>query len=89
MKKRAYAALTILFLGGFPALSGCRGGKTPRLGRDPVADVVAAMTLEEKAWFVTGAGMEFPGMPDAAESVAGAPVVGETRNLVPGAAGTT
>jgi beta-glucosidase len=91
MNKRAYAALTIVFLGGFPALSGCRGGKTPRLGKDPVARVVAAMTLDEKAWFVTGTGMELPGMPGEAEAVAaaGAPVVGETRNLVPGAAGTT
>lgn len=55
--------------------------KAPQLGKDPVADVVAAMTLEEKAHLVVGTGMAgFDG--DSA-------VVGETRNLVPGAAGTT
>lgn len=57
------------------------GNRTPQLGKASVDDVVAAMTLEEKAHLVVGTGMAgFDG--DSA-------VVGETRNLVPGAAGTT
>ena len=54
---------------------------TPKLGKDSIDDVVAAMTLEEKAHLIVGTGMKgFSG--DSA-------VVGETRDLVPGAAGTT
>ncbi|MBN1569081.1 MAG: glycoside hydrolase family 3 C-terminal domain-containing protein [Acidobacteria bacterium] len=49
------------------------------------------MTLEEKAYFVTGTGMDLPGMPSAqdSEQTPGAPVIGETKSLVEGAAGTT
>lgn len=57
------------------------GQRTPQLGRDSIDKVVAAMTLEEKAHLVIGTGME--GMSGDA------PVIGETRKLVPGAAGTT
>lgn len=61
-------------------LSSC-GDKAPQLGKASVDDVIAAMTLEEKAHLVVGTGMAgFDG--DSA-------VVGETRNIVPGAAGTT
>ncbi len=57
------------------------GDKTPQLGKAPIEDVIAAMTLEEKAHLIVGTGMAgFSG--DSA-------VVGETRNIVPGAAGTT
>jgi beta-glucosidase len=58
-------------------------GNAPQLGKDPVNRVVAAMTLEEKASFVVGTGMHIPGMQSAG------PVVGQTQDLVPGAAGTT
>ncbi len=69
----------------------CRSQKTPRLGRDSIKKVIAAMTLAEKAYFVTGTGMDLPGMPSAKGSVEtpGAPVIGETRKLVEGAAGTS
>ncbi len=61
-------------------LSAC-GDKVPQLGKDSIDDVIAAMTLEEKANLVVGTGMAgFDG-----ESA----VVGETHNIVPGAAGTT
>ncbi|MDE5684097.1 MAG: glycoside hydrolase family 3 protein, partial [Muribaculaceae bacterium] len=61
-------------------LSAC-GVKAPQLGIDPIEDVIAAMTPEEKAHLIVGTGMAgFEG--DSA-------VVGETRNIVPGAAGTT
>lgn len=61
-------------------LSAC-GPKVPQLGKSSLDDVIAAMTLEEKARLVIGTGMAgFSG--DSA-------VVGETHSLVPGAAGTT
>lgn len=53
---------------------------TPQLGADSIDDVIAAMTREEKVHLVIGTGMS-TGSDDA--------VVGETHNLVPGAAGTT
>ncbi len=54
---------------------------TPKLSENNIDDIVGAMTLEEKAHLVVGTGMAgFSG--DSA-------VVGETKNLVPGAAGTT
>ena len=60
-------------------LSAC--DSTPKLSEDNIDDVIAAMTLEEKAHLVVGTGMAgFAG--DSA-------VVGETKALVPGAAGTT
>ena len=53
----------------------------PQLGKAPVDEVIKAMTLEEKARLLVGTGMAgFSG---------NAPVIGETQNLVPGAAGTT
>ncbi len=79
----------------------------PQLGKASVKQVVAAMTLEEKAKLVVGTGMNFPGMPPggpgapaAAPAVPGQPqgvappgpagtVIGQTKSLVDGAAGTT
>lgn len=74
----------------------------PQLGKDPVKKVVAAMTLEEKVSIVVGAGMRMPGAPPAGGQNQGqqqqqrqqqqqqqAPVIGETQNTVPGAAGST
>lgn len=58
----------------------------PQLGKRPVTDVVAAMSLEEKAALVVGTGMDMPG--DAANGP-GTSVVGNTGTLVPGAAGVT
>ena len=74
---------------GLLVLNGCN--KTPRLGKDPVKKVIAAMTLEEKAYFVTGTGrnMAAPGNLKKEDRSPGAPAVGQTQELVPGAAGTT
>lgn len=58
------------------------GPSVPQLGKASLDDVIGAMTLEEKAHLVVGTGMEGFGNGDSA-------VVGETRSLVPGAAGTT
>lgn len=57
--------------------------QTPQLGKSPVKDVIAAMTLEEKAKLVVGNGFHMPGMPDQG------PTIGQTQDKVPGAAGTT
>ncbi len=69
----------------------CKSIKVPQLGINHVKDVVAAMTLEEKAYFVTGTGMSMPGFATSVDSalILGTPVVGLTQKLVPGAAGTT
>lgn len=66
-------ALSMAFVAGAQQL--------PQLGQAPLADVVAAMTPEEKVHLLIGMGMAgFSG--DEA-------VVGETQDIVPGAAGTT
>lgn len=62
------------------AAVGC-GPKVPQLGKSSLDKVVGAMTLEEKAHLVIGTGMAGFSGDDA--------VIGETRNIVPGAAGTT
>lgn len=71
-----------LFSAAFLAATFCACGPgAPQLGQAPIDEVVNAMTLEEKAHLVIGTGMAgFSG--DSA-------VIGETKNLVPGAAGTT
>ena len=62
-------------------LAAC-GPTAPQLGKASVDEVIAAMTLEEKARLVIGTGMEgFEGGDSA--------VVGEVRGIVPGAAGNT
>lgn len=98
----------------------------PQLGKDPVAKVIGAMTLEEKAGLVVGMGMRMnfgamggpggPGTPvgtgapgqqrqqrqqrpettetqgnanPPSNAMPGGTVVGQTQDLVPGAAGTT
>ena len=55
--------------------------KTPQLNPKNIDKVIAAMTLEEKVHLLIGTGMAGVGGDSA--------VVGETKNLVPGAAGTT
>ena len=60
----------------------------PKLAEDNIADVVAALTLEEKISLVVGGGM--PGLEfDDNGNVVPTPVIGHTDKLVPGAAGTT
>ncbi|WP_074638008.1 MULTISPECIES: glycoside hydrolase family 3 C-terminal domain-containing protein [Bacteroides] len=53
----------------------------PQLGEASLNEVIAAMTLEEKAHFVIGTGMK--------NSSGDSAVIGETQSIVPGAAGTT
>lgn len=58
-----------------------RAQSTPKLGIDPIADVIAAMTKEEKIRMVLGT--KLLGNPS------GEPIIGYTDTLVVGAAGTT
>lgn len=75
MKKHLFCATLVA-----GALASC-GTENPQLGKASLDEVVNAMTLEEKAHLIIGTGMAgFSG--DSA-------VIGETRKLVPGAAGTT
>jgi beta-glucosidase len=74
---------TTLFLSALSAAFVCScGPRTPQLGKAPIEDVIAAMTLEEKAHLVIGTGMEGFDSGDSA-------VIGATKSIVPGAAGTT
>jgi len=56
---------------------------------EKIAGWIAAMTPEQKAYFVTGTGMQGFGPSQEGTASVGTPVVGETQSLVPGAAGTT
>ena len=60
------------------AVAGC---KDPQLGKSSIDKVLKAMTLEEKVHFVIGTGM--------AGNDGASATVGATKNIVPGAAGTT
>ncbi len=71
----------MLFAFTLAYLPGAIAQTAPQLGKNSVKEVIAAMTLEEKAHLVVGNGMKFPGMPNAN--------VGVTQDKVPGAAGTT
>lgn len=62
-------------------VQGC-GNNLPQLGKDPLEEVVKAMTRSEKARFVIGTGME--GLDNGDQAV-----IGSTKLIVPGAAGTT
>jgi beta-glucosidase len=68
----------------FPFVLQAQTTPAPQLGKDPIPAVIKAMTLEEKVKFVAGNGMHFPGMRNN-----NGPVVGQTADKVPGAAGTT
>ena len=75
MKKQLFCLLLVASV-----LSAC-GPAAPQLGKDSVEDVIGAMTLEEKARLVIGTGM--------AGTSGDSTVIGTTKKLVPGAAGTT
>lgn len=91
MKKITSYFYIIVMLGIAIILPQCNSNKVPQLGIDPVKKVITAMTLEEKAYFVTGTGMNIPGLSTTTDTVntPGVPIVGNTQKIVPGAAGTT
>ena len=72
---------TIISMAAVMAVLSACGPNVPQLGKSSIDDVIGAMTLEEKAHIVVGTGMAgFSG---------DSTVIGATRKLVPGAAGTT
>ncbi len=75
------------------AFIGCSQKPSDRKAASPdtekIAGWIASMTPEQKAYFVTGTGMTGFGPQQEGPVSAGAPVVGQTKSLVPGAAGTT
>ena len=73
-----------LFLVASAAMfAACQGGE-PQLGKASLDKVLGAMTLEEKVHFVIGTGMAGLGTDEGV-----AATIGATKNIVPGAAGTT
>jgi len=91
-KKFCYYLLLVVATGSFATHVYAQ----PKLNKNNVKDVVAAMTLDEKAHLVVGMGMRF-GPPAArrdsskapANTTSQGPVIGTTEDKVPGAAGTT
>ncbi len=76
--KQAAFVLTVFFCVAVNAQE-----KLPQLGKAPLKEVIKAMTLEEKTKLVVGNGFRMPGTPPQG------PVIGQTQDKVPGAAGTT
>jgi beta-glucosidase len=101
MKQLEKSIVTLSFMALFVGLTiSLMAQNVPQLNSSNIKKVIAAMTLEEKATLVVGGGMNFPAgfggppaTPEAAPSAPGGPqpgtVVGETKALVDGAAGTT
>ncbi len=75
MKKLITLLLLALVAGNLSAQNDLNASKAK--------EIVKKMTLEEKANFVVGNGFHMPGAQTSA------PVIGQTQNKVPGAAGTT
>lgn len=71
----------ILAASAFAMLTSCNKGEL-KLNENNIDEIVAAMTLEEKAMLVTGVGMDGQ---DTGESA----TIGSSSDLVPGAAGST
>ena len=85
---RAFSAACLvatLSVCGLPAVTVTAQSPAPRLGRSSVKEVVAAMTVEEKASLLVGMGMnlDIPGLPAVAPEDKAIP------EKVPGAAGRT
>lgn len=90
-KKHIAVAFFCLFFFIFYAAPVFGEEKVPHLGTDSIREVINAMTLEEKASLVVGTGMNMPAglMEDAEAGDEALPAVGNTNQLVSGAAGTT
>src|SRR5678816_2989200 len=82
-KKVLCSLLLLPFFLTLASIISAQTQKTPQLGKSPLKEVIAAMTLEEKAKLVVGNGFRMPG------NNAQGPTIGQTQDKVPGAAGTT
>lgn len=74
---------TMFVLTGFICIAANAQEKIPQLGKAPLKEIIKAMTLEEKTKLVVGNGFRMPG------ATPQGPVIGQTQDKVPGAAGTT
>lgn len=84
-KKPGFKPLLISIAMTALAMDPVQAKELPQLGKAPLAQVMAAMTLQEKIELVTGQGMSLPGLPEDMQ----APVVGAIEDKVAGAAGAT
>jgi beta-glucosidase len=87
-KRILFIFISVLFLG----ICGCQQSNTitaPKLGNAPVKEVIANMTLEEKAGLVVGTGMDMSFMNNGDTGNTGPEADQGPERLVPGAAGTT
>lgn len=75
----------LLLVSVFSSLSIIAQPNLPQLGKNPISEIVKAMTLEEKVNLLVGQGMYVPGMPMPGS---GLPPT-EAQKRVTGAAGTT
>lgn len=85
MKKIATHLQSVSFLLLFPFIGQAQTTTAPQLGKDAIPAIIKAMTLDEKVKFVAGNGMHLPGMRNNNNG----PVIGQSQDKVPGAAGTT
>ena len=87
MKKRktiiCSLSLTVFMLVAVKFISAQTEKALPQLGKNSNKEVIAAMTLEEKAKLLVGNGFRMPGARPQG------PTIGQTQDKVPGAAGTT
>ena len=89
----------LCFLAQSYSMAQSAGTALPQLGKDPIKKVISAMTLEEKAKLLVGAGRGFgpppppqtPGKKDSTvrPPAPAGPMIGNTDQKVPGAAGVT
>jgi beta-glucosidase len=84
---RTHVVLSAAAMAALCATSARAAADVPQLGKSPIAEVIKAMTPEEKVNLVIGTGFRSAGLNLPPEMQG--PVVGETKLLVPGAAGTT
>jgi beta-glucosidase len=82
MCKKNLSHLFLFALISVPVALIAQNKLVPQLGKSSVKEVIAAMTLEEKATLVVGNGFDMPGLSTG-------PVIGQTKDKVAGAAGTT
>lgn len=60
IKNKSYFSALFMFIGYALSIHAQQTNKLPQLGKSPVEAVIAAMTLEEKASMLTGAGLDIP-----------------------------
>ncbi|HCW08546.1 MAG TPA: glycosyl hydrolase, partial [Cytophagales bacterium] len=63
MKSIATFTLTVASIVGMTLVAFAQQTNLPQLGKDPIADVIKAMTLEEKVSILVGPGLYVPGNP--------------------------